>query len=72
MVDHQVTTQSFSEEKLKDKRIWSVIDKIKGEASQEFEKMFPAKQPSKVVMKTKDGRTFSEYLEYPKGDRASR
>ncbi len=68
MVDHQVTTQSFSEEKLKDKRIWSVIDKIKGEASQEFEKMFPAKQPSKVVVKTKDGREYSEYLEYPKGD----
>ncbi len=30
--------------------------------------MFPAKQPSKVVIKTKDGREFSEYLEYPKGD----
>jgi 2-methylcitrate dehydratase len=30
--------------------------------------MFPAKQPSKVVVKTKDGREFSEYLEYPKGD----
>ncbi len=68
LVDHQVTTQSFSEEKLQDKRIWEVIDKIKGEASTEFEKMFPAKQPSKVVVKTKDGREFSEYLEYPKGD----
>lgn len=68
LVDHQVTTQSFSEEKLKDERIWQVIDKIKGEASQEFEKMFPAKQPSKVVIKTQDGREYSEYLEYPKGD----
>jgi 2-methylcitrate dehydratase len=68
IVDRQVTTQSFSDEKLKDKRIWNVIDKIKGEASQEFEKMFPAKQPSKVVVKTGDGRSFSEYLEYPKGD----
>ena len=68
LVDHKITTQSFSEEKLKDPRIWEVIDKIKGEPSQEFEKMFPAKQPSKVVVKTKDGREFSEYLEYPKGD----
>ncbi len=68
LVDHQVTTQSFSEEKLKDPRIWEVIDKIKGEASQEFERMFPAKQPSKVVVKTKDGRELSAYLEYPKGD----
>jgi 2-methylcitrate dehydratase len=68
LVDHKITTQSFSEEKLKDKRIWEVIDKIKGEASREFEKMFPAKQPSKVVVKTRDGKEYSEYLEYPKGD----
>jgi 2-methylcitrate dehydratase len=68
LVDHKVTTQSFSDEKLKDPRIWKVIDRIKGEPSQDFEKMFPAKQPSKVVIKTKDGREFSEYLEYPKGD----
>lgn len=68
LVDHEITTQSFSEEKLKDERIWQVIDKIKGEASKEFEKMFPAKQPSKVVVKTRDGKEYSEYLEYPKGD----
>jgi 2-methylcitrate dehydratase len=68
LVDHEITTRSFSEEKLKDARIWEVIDKIKGEASEEFEKMFPAKQPSKVVVRTKDGREYSAYLEYPKGD----
>jgi len=68
LVDHKVTTQSFSEEKMKDPAIWQVIDKIKGEASIEFEKMFPAKQPSKIVLKTKDGKEYSEYLEYPKGD----
>jgi 2-methylcitrate dehydratase len=68
LVDHKITTQSFSEEKMKDRRIWEVIDKIKGEASEEFEKMFPAKQPSKVVVRTKDGKEYSEYLEYPKGD----
>jgi 2-methylcitrate dehydratase len=68
IVDRKVTTQSFSDEKIKDPKIWEVIDLIKGEASQEFEEMFPEKQPSKVVVKTKDGREFSEYLEYPKGD----
>ena len=68
LVDHKITTQSFSDEKMKDPRIWEVIDKIKGEPSEEFEKMFPAKQPSKAVVKTTDGREFSEYLEYPKGD----
>jgi 2-methylcitrate dehydratase len=68
LVDHKITTQSFSDKKLNDPRIWEVIDKIHGEPSKEFEKMFPAKQPSKVVIKTKDGKEFSEYLEYPKGD----
>lgn len=68
LVDRQVTPQSFSEEKLKDPRIREVIDKIKGEASDEFEKLFPAKQPSKILIKTKDGNEYSEYLEYPKGD----
>lgn len=68
MVDHEISVQSFSEKKLKDERIWQVIDKIKGEASKEFEAMFPAKQPSRVVVKTKDGKTYEEYLEYPKGD----
>ncbi len=68
LVDHKITTQSFSDEKLNDPKIWEVIDKIKGEASEEFEKMFPEKQPSKVIIRTKDGKEYSEYLEYPKGD----
>jgi len=67
IVDKKITTQSFSEEKLKDPAIYEVIDKIKGEPSLEFEKMFPAKQPSKVVVTTHDGQQFEEYLEYPKG-----
>ncbi len=68
IVDKKITTQSFSDEKLNDPRIFEVIDKIKGEPSIEFEKMFPAKQPSKVVVKTKDGKEYSEYMDYPKGD----
>ena len=68
IVDHQITTASFSEEKLKDERIWAVIDRIKGEASEAFERMFPEKQPSRVVIRTKDGGEHSAYLEYPKGD----
>jgi 2-methylcitrate dehydratase len=68
IVDRKITTQSFSPEKIKDPRIWATINKIKGEASPEFDKLFPAKQPSKVVIKTLDGNVFSEYLEFPKGD----
>lgn len=68
IVDKKITTESFSDEKLNDSRIFEVIDKIKGEPSLEFEKMFPAKQPSRVVITTNDGKKYSEYLEFPKGD----
>ena len=68
LVDREITTNTFSDEKMKDPAIWEVIDKIKGEASDEFERMFPAKQPSKVVVRTTNGNDYEEYLEYPKGD----
>ncbi|MFC1581707.1 MmgE/PrpD family protein [Candidatus Neomarinimicrobiota bacterium] len=68
IVDKKITVDSFTDKKLNDPRILGVIDKIVGEPSQEFERMFPAKQPSKVVVSTTDGKEFSEYLEYPKGD----
>lgn len=68
LVDRQVTTKSFDDEKINDPRIWEVIDKIEGEASEEFEKMFPAKQASRVTITLNDGKEYSLYLEYPKGD----
>lgn len=68
LVDRKVTTQSFDDEKIHDPRIREVIEKIHGEASEEFEKMFPAKQPSRVRIRLKDGKEYSVYLEYPKGD----
>lgn len=68
IVDREVAVNSFSEKKLKDPRIRKIITKIKGEASEEFERMFPAKQPSRIVIRTNGGKEFSQYLEYPKGD----
>jgi len=68
IVDGQVTTASFTEEKIHDPAIREVIDRIRGEASQDFEAMFPAKQPSRVRIRARDGRVVEEYLEYPKGD----
>ncbi|MFA7629352.1 MAG: MmgE/PrpD family protein [Candidatus Neomarinimicrobiota bacterium] len=68
LVDRKVTTRSFDEEKIRDPRIREVIDKIHGEASEAFEKMFPAKQPSRARIRLKDGKEYSVYMEYPKGD----
>jgi len=68
IVDGRITTASFADEKIHDPAVREVIDRIEGEASKEFEAMFPAKQPSRVRITAKDGRVVEEVLEYPKGD----
>ncbi len=68
IVDRKITTDQFSDERIQDPAIQAVLPKIKGEASEEFEKMFPAKQPSKVTVVTTDGRSLSSSVDYPKGD----
>lgn len=68
VVDRKITTDQFSDERIADPKIRSVLPKIVGEASEEFEKMFPAKQPSKVVITLNDGTAYTEKVDYPKGD----
>ena len=68
IIDGRVTPQSFDDEALFDPRLKTLIHKIKGEASEEFDKMFPEKQPSRVVIRTTGGAEHEAYLEYPKGD----
>jgi 2-methylcitrate dehydratase len=68
ILDRKITTETFDDEKIFDPRMKELIHKIKGEASEEFEALFPEKQPSRVTIRTTDGREHSVYLEYPKGD----
>lgn len=68
IIDGRITPQSFDDEALADPRLKALIGKIKGEASEEFEKMFPEKQPSRVTIRTTKGEEHEVYLEYPKGD----
>ncbi len=68
VVDRKITTDQFKEERINDPVIRSVLPKIIGEASEEFERMFPAKQPSKVVITLTDGSSFKAEVDYPKGD----
>ncbi len=68
ILDRQITTRTFDDENIADPRLKKIVHKIKGEASEEFEKLFPAMQPSRVTIKTTSGEEHSVYLEYPKGD----
>ena len=68
VVDRKITTDQFNDERINDPVIRSVLPKIVGEASDEFERMFPDKQPSKVVITLTDGSSYKAEVDYPKGD----
>ena len=68
VVERKITTDQFKDERINDTVIRSVLPKIIGEASEEFERMFPDKQPSKVVITLTDGSSYKAEVDYPKGD----
>jgi 2-methylcitrate dehydratase len=68
LVDGMVTPLQFREERVLDKRLIPVMDKVKVVANEEFEALFPQYQPSRVTITTTDGRTFAKRVDVPKGD----
>jgi 2-methylcitrate dehydratase len=68
LVDRQVTPAQFTMEKIMDPAIRAQLKKIEVVADPEIEKVFPALQRVIVNITTKDGRTFTRQLDYPKGD----
>ena len=68
LVDRQVTPAQFAKEKIMDPRIREQLRKIEVVADPEIEKVFPALQRVIVHINTKDGRSYSKQLDFPKGD----
>jgi 2-methylcitrate dehydratase len=68
LVDRQVTPAQFTMEKIMDPAIRAQLKKIEVVADPEIEKVFPALQRVIVNITTKDGRTFTQQLDCPKGD----
>jgi len=68
LVDHKVTTQQFTEAKIRDPRLRAQLRKVKVTANQEFEKLFPAQQSTRVTITTTAGKQFSRRVDVPKGD----
>jgi 2-methylcitrate dehydratase len=63
----RVTPQEFADESIQDPAIRKFLPLIKVTAEPEYEALFPEKQPNHVLIRTSDGRSFEEYVEYPKG-----
>jgi len=68
LVERQVTPAQFALQKILDPKIREQLRKVEVVADPEIEKVFPALQRVIVRIDTKDGRSFSKQLDFPKGD----
>src|SRR5204863_214619 len=55
-------------ERVLDKSLIPIMDKVKVVANEEFEALFPKFQPSRVTITTNDGKEHSTRVDVPKGD----
>lgn len=68
LVDGMVTPLQFKEERVLDKSLIPIMDKVKVVANTEFESLFPKFQPSQVTITTTGGKSFTKRVDVPKGD----
>ena len=68
LIDGMVTPLQFKEERVLDKSLIPVMDKVKVVANDEFEALFPKFQPSQVTITTTSGKRYTKRVDVPKGD----
>jgi 2-methylcitrate dehydratase len=67
VVDGNVLPASFSDQKLKDPNIWTLLPKIKVIADPEINQLFPNIKRSRVTITTLDGNRYTEQTDVAKG-----
>lgn len=67
VADGNVLPDSFSNEKLKDPRIWDLLGKIKVVADPEIDAMFPGVKRAQVSITTNAGETHTAQVDHAKG-----
>ena len=67
VADGNVLPDSFSDEKLKDPRIWDLLGKIKVVADPEIDGLFPGVKRARVSITTKGGETHTAQVDHAKG-----
>jgi 2-methylcitrate dehydratase len=67
LVDGNVLPDSFSPEKLKDKNVWNMLEKIKVVADDEIDRLFPAVKRAIAEIITKNGKKIEETVDHAKG-----
>ena len=67
VADGNVLPDSFSDEKLKDPRIWDLLSKIKVVADPEIDALFPGVKRARVSITTTGGSTHTAQVDHAKG-----
>ena len=67
VADGNVLPDSFSDEKLKDPRIWDLLGKIKVVADSEIDAMFPGVKRARVSITTNSEETHTAQVDHAKG-----
>lgn len=67
LLDGDVTRASFSDEKIRDPKVLSLLDKIKIVETAECNAGYPDGIPNNIIIKTTDGKTVSKKVTYPRG-----
>jgi 2-methylcitrate dehydratase len=68
VADRQVTPQQFTNKRIRDPKLHPLMDAVKAAGNEEFERLFPQTQPSRVTITTKSGQSYSARVDVPKGD----
>jgi 2-methylcitrate dehydratase len=68
IMDRMITPLQFKPERIADPKLIELLQKIKVVADDELEAQFPKLQPSVVDIKVKSGETFTQGVDYAKGD----
>jgi 2-methylcitrate dehydratase len=66
-VDGAIRADSFSDERLRDPRLRSLMPKISISENKDYTREFPGKLTSRFEVKLRDGKTLVETASYPKG-----
>jgi 2-methylcitrate dehydratase PrpD len=69
LVDGMVTPLQFKEERVLDKALIPIMDKVKVVPNEEFEALFPKFQPSRVTITTNDGKSHATRVSKPFAER---
>ena len=64
----KVSADEYSDKVISSDQVKTMMKKVKFIKDSELERLYPRQWPASVIIKTKDGKKYDLFIEYPKGD----